>query len=159
METLSVPQREVSVRLHLLDGRDLEGITYVPAIGPDGEPGQLIERLNMASEEFIAFTEGQKTHLVHESRILTVTIDHDEIEEAAEKKLDVEGVSQHLLVKIHLASGVEVIGHLFYVQPPDHARLRDYLNSQRRFIPVMVKDDLTYVNRGQIVSVVALRGE
>lgn len=159
METLSVPQREVSVRLHLLDGRDLEGITYVPAIGPDGEPGQLIERLNKASEEFIAFTEGQKTHLIHETRILTVTIDHDEVEEAAEKKLDVEGVSHHLLVKIHLASGVEVIGNLFYVQPPDHARLRDYLNTQRRFIPVMVKDDLTYVNRGQIVSVVALRGE
>lgn len=159
MENLSVPQREVSVRLHLLDGRDLEGITYVPAIGPDGEPGQLIERLNKASEQFIAFTEGQKTYLVHEARILTVTIDNDEVEEAAEKKLDVDGVSQRLLVKIHLASGLEIIGNLFYVQPPDHARLRDFLNTERRFIPVMVKEELTYVNRGQIVSVVALRGE
>jgi len=32
-------------------------------------------------------------------------------------------------------------------------------NTERRFIPIMVKDELTYVNRGQIVSVVALRGE
>ncbi len=159
MEVLSVPQREVSVRLHLLDSRDLEGITYVPAIGPDGEPGQLIERLNKASEEFIALTEGTKTHLIHESRILTVQIQHDAVEEEAEQKLEADGVSQHLLVKIHLTSGAEVIGHLYYVQPPEHARLRDYLNTERRFIPVMVKDQLTYVNRGQIVSAVALRGE
>jgi hypothetical protein len=159
MEGMSVPQREVPVHLHLLDGRDLAGVTYVPAIGPDGEPGQLIERLNKASEEFIAFTEDEQTHLVHESRILTVQIDHDKVEEEAEHKLAAAGVSQHLLVKIHMASGLEVIGHLFYVQPPEHSRLGDYLNSERRFIPLMVKEQLTYVNRGQIVSAVALRGE
>ena len=65
---LSVPQREVSVRLHLLDGRDLEGVTYVHAIGPDGGPGKLIERLNNASEEF--------REIVEELPTLRIVIEH-----------------------------------------------------------------------------------
>ena len=64
-----------------------------------------------------------------------------------------------MLVKVHLASGAEIIGQLSYVQPQDHERLQDYLNTTRRFIPLRVQSKLVYVNRQQVVSVIALRGE
>ena len=160
MRDLVVLQREVQVHLHLQDGRDLNGTMFVPAIGPDGGPGHLIDRLNEESEEFVALREDdQRTHLIHETRILTVQIDHDEVEERVEKQIEEAPRSHHLLVKIHLSSGAEIIGQLSYVQPEDHERLQDYLNTTRRFIPLRVEDKLVYVNRQQVVTVIALRGE
>jgi len=159
MQEYSVPQREVQVQVHLLDGRDLDGVTYVPEIGPDGGPGHLIDRLNEENEEFIALRSGSKTHLVHETRILTVQISGDDVEEQIEREIEQSGVCQNLLVKIHMISGLELIGQIAYVMPPEKARLRDYLNTTRRFMPMVVKETLTYVNRSQIVSVLALRGE
>ena len=160
MRDLVVLQREVQVHLHLQDGRNLTGTMFVPAIGPDGGPGHLIDRLNEESEEFVALRENdQRTHLIHETRILTVQIDHDEVEERVEKEIEEAPLSHHLLVKMNLTSGAEIIGHLSYVQPEDHERLQDYLNAARRFIPLRVEDKLVYVNRQQVVSVIALRGE
>ena len=160
MRDLVVLQREVQVHLHLQDGRDLNGTMFVSAIGPDGGPGHLIDRLNEESEEFVALRENdQRTHLIHETRILTVQIDHDEVEERVEKEIEEAPRSHHLLVKIHLSSGAEIIGQLSYVQPEDHERLQDYLNTTRRFIPLRVEDKLVYVNRQQVVSVIALSGE
>ena len=160
MEELAVLQREVQVNLHLQDGRDLAGTMFVPAVGPDGGPGHLIDRLNEESEEFVALRENnQRIHLIHETRILTVQIDHDEVEERVETEVEEAPLSHHLLVKMHLTSGAEIIGQLSYVQPHDHERLQDYLNTQRRFIPLRVQSKLMYVNRQQVVSVFPLRGE
>ena len=160
MKELAVLQREVKVVLHLLDGRNLTGAMFVPAVGPDGGPGHLIERLNEESEEFVALRESnERTHLIHETRILTVQIEHDEVEEQVERAIEEAPLSHHLLVKMNMSSGSEIIGQLSYIQPENHERLRDFLNDARRFIPLRVQDKLVYVNRQQVVSVFALRGE
>ncbi len=158
MGEFAVPQREVEVLILLQDGRELSGVTYVPAIGPDGEPGHLIDRLNQ-EPEFLVLREGRNTHLIHETRILTVRILADEVEDRVERQIEESAVKRRVLVKIHLVSGVEIIAKLSYVQPLDHERLQDYLNTRRHFIPVRVQERLLYVNRRQIISVVALRGE
>ncbi len=159
MNDLAVLQREVEVELHLQDGRDLEGTMFVPLIGPDGGPGHLIDRLNEESEEFVALKEDQRVHMIHETRILTVRVDDDEVEERVEKEIEEAPSSHRLLVKIHLTSGAEIIGQLSYVQPRDYERLQDYLNTSRRFLPLRIQNQLLYVNRQQVVSVFALRGE
>lgn len=160
MEEFVVPQRHVKVRLHLQDGRDLAGTMFVPAIGPDGEPGHLVDRLNEETEEFVALREGRRTHLIHETRILTAWVDEDdEVDERAEKEIEEADRSRKLLVKLHLTSGNEIIGHLSYVQLLDHERLQDFLNTARRFIALRVENRVTYVNRQQVVSAVPLRGE
>lgn len=164
MDTFSVPQREVHARVHLEDGKGTEGVMYVPLEGPDGGPSRLIDRLN-EPEEFIALgqdqkgTGGQQTQLLNKSRILTVVVQDDDVEKEATQQLREAARRHHLLVRVRLTSGDEYLGHLFYVQSPDQARFGDFLNTQRRFIPVLANEQLVYVNRGHIVTAVALRGE
>ncbi len=158
MGEFAVPQREVKVVVLLQDGRELTGVVYVPETGPDGEPGRLIDRLNQ-EPEFLALKEGRSTHLIHETRILTVTILGDEVEDRGERQIEGMAGKRRLLLKIHLVSGAEIIAKLSYLAPHDHERLQDYLNTRRHFIPVRVQERLLYLNRRQIVSVVALRGE
>lgn len=159
MEEYAVPQREVRVQVLLQDGRELSGEVYVPETGPYGEPGHLIDRLNQESEEFLALKVRQNTHLIHETRILTVTILESEVEEQIEKQIEDSAGKRSLLVKIHLTSGTDLIAKVSYLQPLEQERLQDFLNTRRSFIAVRAHDRLVYVNRRQIVSVVGLRGE
>ena len=158
MEDLAVQQREIRVKLHLQDGRDLIGTMFVPMVGPYGEPAHLIGRLNEESEEFVALRQDNRTHLIRGSRILTVDLD-DQVEERIEQAIEENPRSRHLLVKMHLTSGAELIGDLYYVQPEEQRRLQDFLNTRRRFLSLRVEGRLVYVNRRQIVSVFALSGE
>lgn len=150
---LRVPQREIAVTLHLVDGRDLDGVLWLPTVGPYGGPASLADRLNETAPGFIPFGEGSRIHLVHDTRILTVRTSAEPSEDSEME------LSRKLLVKLHLISGDAVIGRLVYVMPQDHERLQDYLNSAKRFIPLHIEEDLVLVNRDQIVSAVALRGE
>ncbi len=159
MEQLSVPQREVQVRVQLLDEQDLAGIMFVPALGPDGEPGRLIDRLNETGEDFIALREESRTQLVQASQILTVRLTEDSAEEWVGRQLEGSHVGRDLLVKVDLSTGTEVIGYLHYLQPVEHERLVDFLNVRRRFIALRVQKHLVYINRAQVVSARALRGE
>ncbi len=159
MGEFAVPQREVEVEVLLQDGRKLRGEVYVPETGAYGEPGHLIDRLNQESEDFLALKVGRDTHLVHETRILTVTVLDGEVEEQIARQIEDNARKRHLLVKVCLTAGEELIARLSYLQPLEQERLRDVLNIRRRFIPVRAQDRLVYVNRRQIVSVVSLRGE
>ncbi len=152
MEEFQVLQRQVEVSVHLLDGQDLDGLMYVPALGPDGEPGRLIDRLNLATEDFLPFRQKGATLLIQEHRILTVRVHHDEVDEGAEKQIENSRLCQRCRVEIRLTSGFEVEGQLHFLQPQDHLRLCDYLNSGKRFIPLQGEDGLIYVNREQIIS-------
>ncbi len=159
MGELAVPQREVGVRILLQDGRELTGEVFVPEIGPYGEPGNLIERLNQESDDFLVLKDGLQTHHIDATRILTVAILEGEVEEQIERRIEDSLLKRRLLVKIHLTSGTTIIAKLSYVQPLEQERLQDFLNTRRRFIPVRSQDELLYVSRRQIVSVVGLRGE
>ena len=159
MEEFAVPKREVRVRVLLQDGRELGGVMYAPASGPDGGPGQLLDQLNQEAKDFLVLREGQRTHVIREARILTVAVLEDPVEERVEQQIEHSAGGRHLLVKLHLTSGAEILGNLSYVQPLERERLQDFLNTRPRFIPLRVHNKLLYVNRLQIVSAVALRGE
>ncbi len=153
MEEFRVPQRQVEVSVHLLDGQNLDGLMFVPALGPDGEPGRLIDRLNLAAEDFLPLQEkDSSTHLIQEHRILTVRVPNDEVEEGTEKEIEDSQYCQHCRVEFRLTSGLGLKGHLYFVQPQNHLRLCDYLNSGKRFIPLHAEGGLIYVNREQIIS-------
>ncbi len=159
MEDFVVPQRAVRVKVLLQDGRLLAGEVYVPETGPYGQPGHLIDRLNQETEDFLALKVDRQTHMIHETRILTVTVLEGDVEERIEQQIEDSARKRRLLVKIHLTSGNEVIASLSYVQPQEQERLQDYLNTPRRFIPVRSHNQLIYVSRRHIVSAVGLRGE
>ena len=158
MDVLRVPQNEVHVRVRLLDQRDLTGVMYVDPIGPTGGRGHLTDRLNLGSEDFLPLTVDGRTQLIHRGQILVVEIDGDSAA-ADESPVEESRLSRHLEIEVRLASGFEVRGRLSYLQPTDHERLLDYLNVERRFLPLRVDDRRVYVNRDQIVGVRPLDGE
>ena len=88
---------------------------------------------------------------------LGILLDSELLTYVHEEKIEKNRLSRHLLVRMHLTSGVDVVGHLSYLLPQDHERLQDYLNTERRFIPVHVDNKLTYINRDQVISVLSLR--
>ncbi|MCP4656415.1 MAG: hypothetical protein GY856_13460 [bacterium] len=154
METLRIPRREARVRVHLQDLRDLEGVLYFPSVRPDGGQAQLIDRLNEEAEGFIPLTEDEKTHLIHVATIVTVSAERGSREVVAEHL-----PGHRVLVRVHLVSGETLSGRVSFRMPEDHDRLLDFLNEKERFFPMQVEDQLTFVNRGQVVSVTPLRGE
>lgn len=154
MDKLRIPRREARVRVHLQDLRDLEGILYFPSLRPDGSQAQLIDRLNEEKEGFIPLTEDDKTHLIRVATIVTVSAERG-MEEVVTEPLP----GHRVLVRVHLASGETITGRVSFRMPEDRDRLLYFLNEKERFFPMQADDQLTFVNRGQIVSVTPLRGE
>ena len=69
MDTINVPQRKILARIHLADGRELRGVFYAPAAGPDGAPGRLIDQLNRESERFLPVTSDDLLHTATARRV------------------------------------------------------------------------------------------
>ncbi|MEM1181184.1 MAG: hypothetical protein AAGM22_22770 [Acidobacteriota bacterium] len=155
-EMFRVPQRQVKVRVKLEGGQDLNGTMYVPVIGEAGSPGRLIDRLNENADAFMPLTVGNKTHLLNVRRVVLVRVE-DKGEEQVEQKIEESQAeySRQLQVRMRLASGEVITGLLAYLRPKGQERLLDYLNSERRFLPLHV-DRLVYVNRLQLVSIFEL---
>ena len=149
MEALSVPQRKVAARLHLVDGENLEGLFHVAITGPDGAPGRLVDHLKTRSERFLPFSLDEETILIHKFRIVSIELGpFDREHEAPESEF-----GHRRRVEIRLTSGGLVSGSLSYVMPLDRERLRDYLNSMSGFIPLYKGNDLVLINPRYVVSV------
>lgn len=153
MEIFRTPQRMVAVRVLLEDGQKLEGGFYVPATGPDGNPGRLLDRLNDASEEFLPLA-GRYETLLNKSCIVTV--------ELASGQQQTEGIESDVAreqkVRIALARGDTVEGWIRYLMPEERSRLLDYLNEAPNFIPVIGERRVSLVHRRFIQSVEELTG-
>ena len=153
MDTLRIPQRMVPVRVLLADSQVVEGGLYVPAVGPDGRPGRLLDRLNDDAEEFMPLA-GRYETLLSKSSIV-----HVQLASGHER---VEGIEDTLAreqqVRLVLRRGSPVQGWIRYLMPEEKARLLDYLNVAPRFIPLIGTRRVTVVNRCFIVSVQELTG-
>ncbi|MEM6793619.1 MAG: hypothetical protein AAF725_06525 [Acidobacteriota bacterium] len=158
-ENFRVPQRQVKVRVKLEGGQDLNGLMYVPSLSHGGSAGRLIDRLNENADSFMPLTVGIKTHLLNVRRIVLVRVE-DETEERVEQEIEEKEseYSRRLRVRMRLATGDVITGLLSYLRPKGQERLLDYLNTERRFLPLHV-DRLIYVNRLQIGSVFELDDE
>lgn len=155
-EMFRVPQRQVKVRVKLEGGQDLTGLMYVPVMGETGGPGRLLDRLNENADAFLPLTVGNKTHLINARRVVLVRVE-DKGEEQVEQKIEESQAdySRQLQVRMRLATGEVITGILAYLRPKGQERLLDYLNTERRFLPLHV-DRLVYVNRLQMVSIFEL---
>lgn len=153
MHTLRIPQRMVPVRVLLADSQTVEGGFYVPAIGPDGRPGRLLDRLNDDAEEFVPLA-GRYETLLSKSSIVYVQL--------ASGQERLEGIEATLAreqqVRLVLSLGNTAEGWLRYLMPEEKARLLDYLNVAPRFIPLIGAQRVTVVNRRFITSVQELTG-
>ena len=152
VENFRVPQRQVKVRVKL-EGQELTGHMYVPAVGESGNPGRLIDRLNENADAYLPLTVGDRTHMLNVRRIVLVRVE-DKGEEQVEQKVEENQAeySRQIQVRMRLASGEVITGLLAYLRPKGQERLLDYLNTERQFVALHV-DRLVYVNRLQIVSV------
>lgn len=153
MDMLRIPQRMVPVRVLLADSQTVEGGLYVPAIGPDGRPGRLLDRLNDDAEEFVPLA-GRYETLLSKSAIVCVQL--------ASGQERVEGIEDTLAreqqIRAVLSRGHPVEGWVRYLMPEEKARLLDYLNVAPPFIPLIGVHRVTVVNRRFIVSVQELTG-
>lgn len=153
MDTLRIPQRMVPVRVLLADSQIVEGGFYVPAIGSDGRPGRLLDRLNDDAEEFMPLA-GRYETLLNKSSIV-----HVQLASGHER---VEGIEDTLAreqqVRLVLRRGNPVQGWIRYLMPEERGRLLDYLNVAPRFIPLIGTQRVTVVNRYFIISAQELTG-
>jgi len=147
VKQLRVPQREIQAEILLYGGQRRRGRFYVPASGPDGGPGRLIDRLNDASEGFLALAEEGSGCLVSKQRIVCVELVRDEHE------VELTGDESRVAVRIELAAGPTLEGEMPYAMPPDKSRLIDYLNAASRFIHLLAGERLMLVNRDFLTTV------
>ena len=149
MDAMSVPQRKVAARLHLVDGEELEGLFYVAVTGPDGSPGRLIDYLKTKAERFLPFAGDHETVLIHKFRIVSIELGPgDRDHEAPENEF-----GHRRQIEVRLTSGDLVSGWLSYLMPLEHDRLRDYLNEMSGFIPLYSGNDLRLINPRYVASV------
>ena len=143
----------VAVRVTLENGRTVEGGLYVPAIGPDGQPGRLLDRLNDATERFLPLA-GRHETLLNKSTIVSVQLasGHERAEGIEHE------VAREQQVRMALRQGEVVDGWIRYLMPEEKARLLDYLNAAPAFIPVIGERRVTLVQRRFILSIQELSG-
>jgi hypothetical protein len=153
MDTLRIPQRMVPVRVLLANSQIVEGGLYVPAIGPDGRPGRLLDRLNDGAEEFVPLAGRYETLLSKSSIVYVQLASGHERAEGIEDTL-----AREQQVRLILRRGKPVQGWIRYLMPEERARLLDYLNVAPRFIPLIGTQRVTIVNRSFVVSVQELTG-
>ena len=143
----------VAVRVTLENGRTVEGGLYVPAIGPDGQPGRLLDRLNDEVERFLPLA-GRHETLLNKSAIVSV-----QLASGHERAEGIEsGVAREQQVRMLLRRGEAVDGWIRYLMPEEKARLLDYLNAAPTFIPVIGERRVTLVQRRFILSIQELSG-
>lgn len=153
MKAFRTPQRMVPVRILLNDGQILDGGLYVPATGPDGRPGRLLDRLNDEVEEFLPVA-GRYETLVSKSWIVSVQLaaGHEQPEGIEDE------IAREQQVRVVLARGNPIDGWIRYLMPEEKARLLDYLNVAPPFVPVIAEHRITLIHRRFIVSVQELSG-
>jgi len=149
VDTLRVPQLEVPVKVLIDNGQILEGRVFVPEIGPDGQPGRVLDRLNDPDDHFLPMAVSDDRLLLNKSGIVTVDL--------ADVEHEVAGFAEHVgteaLVRITLAVGTAVVGKLFVRMPPQRARVLDFLNAAGRFIPVLTGEHVLLVQRSYVLFV------
>lgn len=147
MKQFQVPQVEMTVRILVRGGREIEGGLFYAPSRPGGAPGHLGDRLN-DPEEFLPVAAGTGSRLLNKECILTVSLGAGHLDELPE-----DAAAEHVRVRLALVDGSIVDGRLVYAMPPGQSRVLDYLNSGPRFVPVEHHGGVTMVNRTAIVEV------
>jgi hypothetical protein len=155
LEIFRVPQREVPVRIVMDDGRPLEGRVWVPAQGPDGEPGRVADRINEQDEDFLPLAWGDDRLLLNKSGIVTLEVSSED--ESLPGSAD--PTQDEVAVRITLVGGTSLVGRLRMRMPPERHRVLDYLNAAPRFLRVLGEGQITLVHRSYILFVRTLDEE
>ena len=146
METFKVPQREIEARLLLEGGQEIDGKLFTPELGPDGEPGRILDRLNDPAENFLALVTNRGPLLVNTDWIVSVRLP------LGEEMLD-PTAQECLGVHFRLAGGSTVMGNLSFSMPPERSRLVDFLNAGPRFLKLVDDHGVLLVQCRFVVTV------
>jgi len=150
MEEYRVPQRKVSVRVRLEDGRDVEGFLFTPDTGPDGEPGRVVDRLNGEPERFLALVDESRSCLLHKGSVVAIELT------LADGKLELhEGEhAKEVSVELQMETGLVISGSISYTMPPERGRVLDFFNAAPDFVPLATESGTTLFNVDRVISVV-----
>jgi hypothetical protein len=149
MDTYRIPRREVPVRLLLDDGRSLEGAVFTLQTGPSGGSQDVLALLNETGDDFLPFACNRDWFLLNKAGIIWAQLSGAPARECAAEVLS----AHHVLARLSLAGGVNVVGTIAIVMPQERSRVLDYLNAAGRFVPLFGDDAVTLVQRRFIVSV------
>ena len=154
MMDLKVPKRRVPVSLTLAGGARMHVALFLADAAP-GHPGH--ERLGDLLEEETAFIpaldlEREVITFVHRASLLVAEAAADVDPEPGD---DVE-LPTEFAVEVTLFDGQRLRGLVSYVRPPDRARLVDFLNDGRQFLPLHGEAGMVRLIRKQHVSRVDL---
>lgn len=148
MEEFKVPLRGVRGRVLLAGGDEFDGTFYVPSSGPDGGPGQLVDRLN-DPDLYMPWTDDVQSDLLSKSGIVWVRVGSNE---SAENH-GTSGESCRAHVAFDISGGFHAAGELRYAMPPERSRVLDYFNAAPRFIELRGDSGTLLVNRDHIVRI------
>jgi hypothetical protein len=147
MKQYRVPQEEMTVRIAVLGGHEVDGAVFYAPARPGGAPGHLGDRLN-DPEPFLPVSAPEGGRLLNKDSIVRIELGPGHLDE-----LPGEGVAEYVPVRMTLVDGTALDGRLVYAMPPGQTRVLDYLNSCPRFVPLEHAGGITMINRNAIVEV------
>ena len=152
MTDLAVPKRRVAVTATLADGLHREVTVFLAEAAPGHAGGESLSDLLNGESDFIPALETETRAMTFLNRAAVVIAEADaDAERAGADELTIP--TEHV-IELTLADGRTLRGHVSYVLPPDRARLADYLNDGRLFLPLHAESRILLVHKRHITRVV-----
>jgi len=137
VEDLKVPKRRVPVTLTLTGGVRARFSLFLADAVP-GLPGhELLCDLLEDEAPFLPAVELEGGAMTFVSRAALVVAEAGAQECRPDDDL---GLPTEFAIEVTVVEGQRLRGHVSYVRPPDRARLGDFLNDPRQFLPLFAED-------------------
>jgi len=156
MDDLKVPKRRVPASITLAGGLQTRVAFFLSDVAP-GHPGhELLCDLLEDEAPFLPAAESETGAIAFISRAALVVVEAGaDAERGPGEDL---ALPTEFAVEVTVVEGQRLRGHVSYVRPPDRARLVDFLNDDRQFLPLHGEDDTVrfvhkrYVSRIDLVE-------
>ena len=144
-----VPKVSIPVRVVMTAGGLLDGQAFVADIARDHTGPERLEEMLNEPELFMPLVSKGKVYILNKRHLLYMTT-------SARSEIDyyksLTTITRAEEVRLILRSGRAVTGTLLVEMPAGMSRVQDYLNSNRSFLPVLVRGQLALVSCSGIVS-------
>lgn len=152
MPPLQIPKRKVSATIQLQHGPLLRGHLFVETLTATHSGSQTVSEYLELPGAFLPFESEQEFLFLAKDSIAVVRVsEEDEAGEAWSElpllPVDEEDAAPEVRVRVELRGGSVVEGEVVSAMPPEHCRLMDYLNQERRFLVLRAREDLAIINK------------
>lgn len=146
----AIPKREVTVKMHLADGRTLQGPVFLDFIDVIHRGAQtLLDKLN-GDASWLPVRERQGIQIVNRDRVVTVE-PADGVDPDLVRKDSAEVVRRES-VTVRLAGERLLSGRIAMDLPDEFSRVSDFLNFPEDFFALETEEGPVLVSKRHVVS-------